>query len=352
MKDKITSLVSRLFKLPARALGGALKVLFSAPVFLVLGLVVGFLIGARMFETGHISRKAKGANVRVSGPCKVGDRYRKPPLAEDDVKVAQVSDGILTGVVRGTREVVECELSRVAVESLPLLSKLNSSPTKIPDLVAAQSEEPQKDMEVESLLQKTILASGLCLDGTTGDKLPAFTDESLDVVSAERNKEARSISIRAIRRSDKRSLLCASNDMKYTIASAVKGGPANEQAAAAEKESTEGHIKQVIYVTSICFLDHRIPRTKATQKIAFYRLTNSRVQVLEEKLTADKKGILYLAGSALEYGGANIECFNEKYPILFHTGEDEVATEKMPVAQTGEEALEEAKAAVKENSKK
>jgi hypothetical protein len=194
-------------------------IFFSRFTILLFGMAAGFFFGARLSEIGALEglfgKDLKGATVYLSGPCKVNGVPRVPALAEDEVKITGEVDGMLTGVIRKTREVVLCDTKITAVDKIPVLSNWKKAPTQIPELEAMKIDA--KDPEWKKLVQKTLIMSGSCFS-TTGKELPAFTDEKVDVTDIKPDKEdSNNFIISGIKKADKIAVNCRNISVKYSI---------------------------------------------------------------------------------------------------------------------------------------
>lgn len=262
-------------------------IFFSRFTILLFGVVVGFIFGARVNEVGALEgvlgKDLKGATVYLSGPCKMNGMPRIPALAEDEVKITGSEDGVLTGVVRKTREVVVCDMKSTAVDKLPVLSNWKKSPTQIPELQAMKVDV--KDPEWKKLVQKTLIMSGSCFS-MTGKELPAFTDEKVDVTDVQQSKDdVNGFVITGIKKVDKIAIVCKNTSVKYS-----EFLEKNEQpAVVAEPEKSKSFLGEKIIVTGKCFPDPRTPKYAGQQRAAFYPLVNALVQVNEEVLDSSGK---------------------------------------------------------------
>ena len=262
-------------------------ILFSRLTVLFFGVVLGFFFGARFNEVGALEgvfgKSLKGATVFLSGPCKVNGVPRVPALAEDEVKITGSDGGMLTGVVRKTREVVTCDLKITAVDKIPVLSNWKKAPSQIPELEAMKVEV--KEPEWKKLIQKTVVMSGSCFS-TTGKELPAFTDEKVDVTDVKQDKEdVNMFIISGIKKADKIAVNCRNTSVKYSIFEDKA-----EVAPPAEEPKIHSFKGEKILVTGKCFPDPRTPKYAGQSRVAYYPLINALVQVNEEKL--DSSGAL------------------------------------------------------------
>ncbi len=147
----------------------------------------GFLFGSRYWENGHAGPK-KGTNVRVTGLCKVMGDIRYPPLQEAEVKLTNVSDKSISGVVRETAEPVDCELQAVNIDVLPLFSNFFTSPR--PTALAKPGERIHQQKEVKEeypYLNNEVWVTGVC-DSQRGDR-ETLVDRVSEIISAKKVNE-------------------------------------------------------------------------------------------------------------------------------------------------------------------
>lgn len=283
--------------------------LFSLILF-IGGNITGFITGARVFETGNY-KLLKGATVKLSGPCRVEGEVRRPSLAEDEVKIVSITNEKLIGVVRATRETVECDIADTAIDALPLLKDFTTSPAVIPEIKPFQPV--LVDEELIELRKKTIRASGTC-EGQGGEQLPSFIDQDIEVINAERAPTDKTIiKIQGIMRKGNQSVLCTNKTIKYRVLDPVTGTPVT---VATEVQRKKDLVGEIILITSTCFPDKRIPQSQKS-KIVFYPLVNARMQVTQNMFDDEGK-LSYVAGAIIE-NGAMVECDQSKYPISYKT---------------------------------
>jgi hypothetical protein len=322
-RTKLNDLLSSLKSLPKRAIGFVARTLFGAinkfihsllfsVLMLLFGLSLGFGVGARMFETGQLPGgmvNNKGASVKISGPCRVEGEIRKPALAEDEVKIVSIDDHVLVGVVRATRETVECDLKTTAIDHLPLLKDIGKTPAEIPSI---RPFEPTRiDNEVAELRHRTIKASGIC-DDRAGTQLPPFVDQNIDVIDVQRTDADKTIiRISGILRKTGASVNCTNKGIRYSIIDTPIAQAPSAVVAIAEKRDLVGDI---ILITSTCFPDKRLP-TSRKSKVVFYPLVNARLQVTQS-IFDDEGKLTYVAGAIIE-NGSMVECDSNRYPITY-----------------------------------
>jgi hypothetical protein len=294
-------------------------------------LIAGFVIGARMHELGALAgvfgKSLKGATVTISGNCLVNSEPRNPALAEDEVIVTSVDDTTLFGVVRKTREKIECKKSDIAIETLPLLSSFTKTPVAVPEIT--MGEVRNKIPSYKLLENKILLASGTCRSQLDNKEIPSFTDERLDVTSVEASKDNPEVFfINAIRRSDKLAVSCSSKSIRYTITDG------SEPITRETPKVPVTFVGKTVYVTSKCVPDPAVrrPKGKDGRNVLFYRLVNIEVQVLQEELSNDK--LMAFRGSIVdpksEGFGQSIVCNQKDFPFtaVLKEKDDEVMLER------------------------
>jgi hypothetical protein len=311
------------------------------PVIAAVAASLGFFMGARMHELGFLAQKfggsLKGATVSISGSCDVNGRPRLPALAEDEVKITRVYslDGAsrIGGVIRKTRELIDCEQSKIAVDTLPLLSKMFSSPVAIPDI--SPSSLVAKDPEWKKLDQQTLLVSGVCRNAE-GKQQDPFTDEQVEVTNVEASKSnLDGFTIKGIKRSDKQAIVCDNTDIRFSFY--VKDKKAAVVAEApAEPTKPKSYIGDTVLVTGICFPDSKIPKFKQRAKVAFYKLFNSKVKVTAEVL--DENGKLKKISGAKapdeSSGMAMVECDSTRFSLTIEPYDPDMTKLSNPTKAT------------------
>ena len=324
--DKLKSSIKRLLLLilavPKKIIGSillGLKDILLHPVIVgVFFALLGFMIGARLFEVGFFAnmfgRGYKGATVFLSGACKENGQLKVPALARDQVLITSedLKDHKMGGVILKTRELIDCDTNDVAIDKLPLLANLKAAPINPPDLASFQ-KDPIKEPEWKKLLQKTVIMSGSCLGGD-GRSLPPFTDEKVDVTNVVGDKTDPALfTIFGLKKSDKVAVTCANTSVKYALYDDKPAAPLTMPTDATPK--IKSFLNKTILVTSTCFPDPRTPKSAQKRKVAFYRLINSKVQVLEEALDNDGK-LKKFTGAALEFGDM-VYCDRDKFPLTY-----------------------------------
>jgi hypothetical protein len=349
--EKLRKLLNSALALPLRLLKAVVEILYkvlksilTSPLFLMLLFVVGggfgFAIGARMFETGwaqNLGVDLKGQNVKLSGPCRVDGEIRKPALAEDEVKIVSVEKNKITGIIRATRETVECDAETTAIDRLPLLHDLANSPVQIPEIKV--SEVNHADNEVAELKKRTIRASGTC-ELKDGAQTDSFMDQDIEVISAERSETDKTIiNISGIMKNSKSAVKCNTRNIRYNI---LDGATVVVKGSAPAVLDNKNIVGELILITSNCFPDHRLPPSKRNKTI-YYPLIDARMKVVEATFN-DVGALAYVAGAVIE-NGALVECDTSRYPISWKPYDDRIKLTpiKGGVETTTEEQVERAR---------
>ena len=321
LKDAMLRLLFLPLQVFARALKLATRPLVHPVTVGLVTLVLGFIIGARLHEVGYLANKLgkdyKGSTVYLSGLCNISgsNKPRLPAFAEDEVKVTSIDGERLLGIVRLTRESIECKLADVAIDKLPLLANLAKSPAAIPELQAPVIEKKDrpayKDYE-----KKTLLMSGSCVN-MKNEVLPAFTDETVDITSVDPSQECEDLFVfTGIKKKDQEVVRCLSNSVKYEVFQ--EKALVADNSAPAVQEGPVSSVGEVILITGSCFPDQRTNLNKKSKIRALYKLANTRVEVLEERLDKDGK-ISYLAGTVMDepYRTEQVVCDKTKIPFIY-----------------------------------
>ena len=326
------------FRMVLKLVSKTIRLLLWNPI--TIGAVM-FLIGARMHETGqlagHFKKDLRGATVRLSGNCSVGGKVRLPALAEDQVKITYINGEKLQAVVRQTREIVECKLSEIALDTLPLLAYMGKDMKEIPELTMPV-QAPKSTPDYKKLEKKTLIMSGSCVDFQ--DKvLPAFTDEKVDVTAVEGIKDSEDqFVLSGIKKTDQIAIKCLSSAIKYSeyiVTSKTDGMETNNLGGSQNKS----YVGETLVITGTCFPDERTKVNKQ-KKYLFYKLANSKIQILEHDLSKDGK-INRLIGTVLdqEFRGDAVYCDKAKFPFIYKEyDEDSMKLEKGAAAEAEGEA--------------
>lgn len=334
LSRKAGSMAVAPFRMVLKMISKILRLLLWNPI--TIGAVM-FLIGARMHETGqlagHFKKDLRGATIRLSGNCSVDGKVRVPALAEDQVKITYIDGEKLQAVVRQTREIVECKLSEVALDTLPLLAYMGKDMKEIPELTMPV-KEAKATPDYKKLEKKTLVMSGSCVDFQ--DKvLPAFTDEKVDVTAVEGIKGSEDqFVLSGIKKSDQVAIKCLSSAIKYAeyIVTAKTDGMETNNLGGSQQKS---YVGEILVITGTCFPDERTKVNKQ-KKYLFYKLANSKIQILEHDLSKDGN-INRLVGTVLdqEFRGDAVYCDKAKFPFIYKEfDEDSMNLEKGASAES------------------
>jgi hypothetical protein len=339
LRNIISNVNSILLKAILSVVNFVLRILFSKFVLVFVSAAGSFVVGARLHEVGALDgffgKDLKNATVLVSGPCSFSESKKVAALAEDEVKITGLFDNKFIGVVRKTREVVECESSKVAVDKLPVLADFRKSPVQIPEIKHQEMDE-KIDPEWKKLSQKTLIMSGKCKTESGGEMSP-FTDEVVDVTNVEQNKESESaFLLMGIKKSDKIAVTCDSRYIKYS--QYMQKSEAKEVIEVKEEKSVKSYLGETILVTGTCFPDTRLPKHKQKQKVVFYPLVNARVQVTEEELNQNTGKLKKFAGAALD-AGVMLVCDQSRAALTYKEFDPE-SMKLSPIKKVGEKREE------------
>lgn len=315
------------------------KILFSRILLVSISSLGSFVIGSRLHEVGALEgfwgKDLKNATVLVSGPCSFQEMNKVAALAEDEVKITGLFGDKFIGVVRKTREVVECESSKVAVDKIPVLADFRKSPVQIPE-IKPQEFIAKSDPEWKKLSQKTLIMSGKCRT-ESGEDMPPFTDEIIDVTNVEQNKEGDSFFfLMGIKKSDKIAVNCDSRYIKYSHY--MKKPEEKEVVEIKEEIKAKSYLGETILVTGTCFPDSRLPKHKQKQKVVFYPLVNARVQVTEEELDQNTMRLKKFSGAALD-AGVMLVCDTSRAALTYKEFDPE-SMNLAPIRKIGEKRTE------------
>lgn len=324
MKMTKESVASAAKDLPKMAVNFVIRLLFFSPV----ALVIGMAFGMRMFETGQVlniaGRSLKGITVRVSGVCKIGDRDRLPALTDDQVTITSMNDKTVTGVVRKTREAISCNLSEIAIDSLPMLADFQNNPAPPPEVTPAKAPEaPAWGLD---LVNRIFKVSGPCQNTISGGT-ESLLDTLVVFTSAKKKSGSEGGTILGVIRSEGRMkgtvIQCESTSISYEPA--VLEEPKPEVAVAPPEEDLRG---KYIVVTSTCFPDHKFKEKK--DENLFYNFINEKIQVTDYQKVNGK--LEWLSG-AFVGKGVMIECDSKRYPITWRLFDPSTMTLN-PVSKT------------------
>lgn len=329
---KTAVLATAPLRLILKTISKVIKLLLWNPI--TIGALM-LIVGARIHETGRLAgyfgKDYKGATVLLSsGTCTINGKPSTIGLALDQVIVTYIDAEHIEGILRKTRDVVSCKSSETVIDTLSLADLLGRDNDKIPEFMLPKVVE--QEPAYKALEKKTLLMSGSCVD-LNGKTLPAFTDEKVDVTSVVGSKENPEVfTLTGILKRDNKEptpVSCLSTAIKYTEYNAA--GP--KQAAGMElniaDNQKKSYVGDILIITGTCFPDERTKINK-TKRYAFYKLANSKVQVLEHDLTKDGQ-INRLVGIAMddEFRGDALYCDRAKFPFTFKEfDEDSVKLDK------------------------
>lgn len=277
-------------------------------------IIISFMFGARMFETGNLGLK-KGSTVYISGVCLLNNEIREPALAEDQVKITSLNNGKISGVIRKTREAIVCDMNKVSIGTIPITQNIAKPLDEIPEAVPVQ-KDPLKD-EAMSLIKRTVNITGICQDRKTKN-IQTFTDKIVDIVNVSRDPKTNEYIVYGIRKDTNSAIKCGFNSIKYstpTNTEKQKEKHSSSKDVGKHKEVEKIDLRgEMILVTSTCFPDKRLSKYKKDD-VLFYPLVNSLVQVLD--YTETKTGEIDTLTGVLVKQNAMITCDSKEYPIVY-----------------------------------
>lgn len=314
-KEKIAEII--------RSTSGAMSRILKTIVFNpIVFAIVFFILGARLHETGRLAgtmgKDLKGATVKITGSCEVNGSPRIPALAEDEVKITSVSGLTLSGVVRKTRELVSCDLNKIAIDKLPLLTGIFKESTAIPELtealVRAEGVPAYKALE-----KKTLVMTGACLD-REGKPVPAFIDELVDVTKIETVENG--FVLTGIRKNDRQVVVCDSSSIKYEVHAEKKETPLSTGIGQVVKDRTT-YLGETVLVTGRCFPGELLIDPTKKLPVSSYNLANTKVKVLKDEIEAGK--VKKILGAVLDTAnmGKDVYCDQEKSPFFVESYDSE-----------------------------
>tara|TARA_Y100000034_G_scaffold135464_2_gene207486 strand:+ start:355 stop:1299 length:945 start_codon:yes stop_codon:yes gene_type:complete len=274
-----------------------------AYVLLVIG---AYFLGTRAYELGHTG-KLKGASVKISGQCMIDGYPRIPALNEDQVKITSEDADKVVGVIRLTREVIECKRKDIAIDVLPMFKDFKDTPVRSPELTKAEVRKTV-DPEWKKYKNKTLLVSGTCQD-SNGQTLAPFPNKKVDVTNVKRHpKDPEAFIIYGIRE-DNQAINCLNTSIKYEI---YEQDMSLEEIVEEKPVSLKG---REVLVTGKCFpLDEKLK-----QKNSFLGLTNQKVKVILDSRAGNEivmvRGVL--SDERSPAFGAEILCDRKKSPFIY-----------------------------------
>lgn len=308
--------------------------------FLMSLIAAAFIVGARMHEVGflagHFQKTLKGATVSITGSCYSPTREKLLGV-NGQVVVINVTTEKLMGLLRETKDVIECKTNEFTVETLPLFSDLfknHSDLQKIPQMESSPVKEIAN--EYKSLENKDLIISGTCVS-IDNQALPTFTDEVVAVTEIAISKEdPKQFELAGIKKSDKSVIKCIKGAIHYRMADAKDLAP--KEAPPVVKEEKISFINSTQLVTGLCY-----PHIKKGSPFRDITLSNTKVKILEEKLDDSGKQLKSLVGSLFatcpkenlnckekKYEGVLVDCDKSKSPFVHETfNEDEQKLEPL-----------------------
>jgi hypothetical protein len=333
IKEKISGTVLKIKASPKRLYSYLLSKFLSIVLspLLLIGMVLGFAVGARLHETGNIKFQSslKGSSVFVTGACTLSGTAKVVKMAEDQIKVTLVNTDSISGVIRQTREIVDCELNKVVIESLPPLNVL-LYPSRIQALDTARIAADQD--ETGGILHKVLVVTGACSSKDNKD-LPPFVNEDVEVLKVEKLQDS-TLSISGIRLSDKALVTCLSTLSNYHI---------KPLEVVAAKPEVKDFVGQDRLVTSRCLADK--PQEAGGLLVD---LSKSRVFITSNSFDSNGRILKFSGDAHLENSKhqkliVKINCDATKYPTILEDFNPRTETlvpstdAEMPKYLTGEE---------------
>lgn len=286
--------------------------------------VIAFVVGARLFEQGHLGKK--GANLRISGVCQTQSGQIRDDLAQDQIIVSAISAKHIEGILRKTREYVNCDLNKVAIDTLgPISDIFKSTQENIPMLT--KFKEAVKEEKVDDLKRyenKAFMVSGVC-KSAEGKNLPPFIDQKVEIANVKPLKEEPGEFMFYGIRSDKVTLLCKSTDVT------IKDYSQQKIDSSIAMGNNVSYIGKKMLITGLCTPDFRIYKgTNRKPEVNFYDLTNTPVEVVEEEVVDGNIKALagIIADQDAKIGGIaiythRIYCDTSQYPLKIKDPADE-----------------------------
>lgn len=286
--------------------------------------IVAFVVGARLFEQGHLAKK--GANLRITGMCKTQSGQIRDDLAQDQIIISGMSAKHIEGILRKTREYVNCDLDKVALDTLgPISDLFKATEENIPSLT--KFKETIKEEKVEDFKQyenKAFIISGVC-KSSEGKNLPPFIDQKVEVANVRPLKEEPGEFVFYGIREDKVTLLCKSTDVT------IKDYSQQKMDSSISMSNNVSYLGKKMLITGLCTPDFRVYKdTNRKPEVSFYDLTNTPVEVVEEEIVDGN--IKALAGIVADQDAKigsiaiythRIYCDTSKYPLKIKDPSDE-----------------------------
>lgn len=280
-------------------------------LFLLPGIMIGVVLGARLFETGNLPQSfLKGSSVYITGVCEVGGKPRLPAFSLDQMTVTSINSEHVNGIITKTREYAECSKSTSTIDSLPYLKSIFQTPASSPELTAAFRDEPKKDLGSE-VIDKEFKVTGICTNGSSGSN-ETLAEAIVVFKSANQDNSGRILFSGIVvggAKNKGQQVVCDKLAITY---SPYKEIVINEQTRIPEGE--EDLRGKVVLVTSTCFPDERLEdKNKPKTEQVYYTFLDSPVKVISYKKDGSGKVIL-LTGISVEKKVA-VVCDKNKYDI-------------------------------------
>jgi len=329
-KEKEEGIVSKILGKIAKFMKKILVLVFLNRVLLF---IVGFLIGARVFEASIISMK--GTTVWVTGVCMTSDSYPRA-LAEDQVIVASVKDSVVSAMIRSTRENIVCDTDKVAIDIFGPLSEMNKPLVKVPKIKKLDLAKYKK-VNHKQYENKKVMISGVCYDAAN-TLLEPYIEKIMHVSSIQETKLDPSIFyLRGVVEEDEKRIpiKCSSQDVTFGIVSSsmMASGKKEEKEYDVEKTKKD-YVGKKVVVTGICFPDMNVYKKigqEPPQK--FYNFQKAPIEITVNKFD-DKGEVELIAGSSLDQKtyqlkgkkystfGHKIICRKKDYPFVMVDARD------------------------------
>jgi len=284
--------------LRASLLKGIIRVLFYSPI----GVVLALLIGMRAFETGALV--SKGSTVKITGVCQIAGKDRLPAFNEDQITVTKSDKLVLAGVIRKTREAVTCNIDSIAISSLPLLKDFKNNPTE--SLELALPKAPEKENPTIPLSNRSLRVSGICLNLKTNSQ-ETIVDQIMLTSSGKKIEGSEDYAILGVIKDKQMPVQCVLGSFNYEVVT-ISEKETQPVAPVPQDEDING---KTFLVTSTCFPDDRVPKTKNSDQL-FYPLINAKVQITGYRYVNGK--IAWISGALIKKK-TMIVCDESKYPI-------------------------------------
>lgn len=250
-----------------------------------------FIVGARLYEVGKVVG-VKGSTVFVSGVCKTKGGFERQDLVRDQMVVSSVSEEMISGVLRKTREIIECEKDKVSIDHFPFLADWNKGLIPVQELtefVPPKKVASAEDLSYKQYMNKDLSVTGLCTN-KANQALDPFKDKMVSVINVKKSKEDGSLYFYGIT-DDKEYVVCPEQEIKFSVVQSSSSAPSMEGMDPIYLEKQlPSFAGKTAYISGLCFPDKRyydkIGRKNAG--VNFYQLTDTLVAVTEDKVLEDE----------------------------------------------------------------